>query len=144
MGNPKKRKRMRMRDRKLANLIKLLNTALIISLSVVSFNSQARAEDCDGTTAEMIACGQRNLQRADRELNAFWQSLPESLKKQLRQQQRDWIKYRDSYCDAEAKSIANGGSMEPLIRLGCLAGETEAQTQKLIQLKNLIEGKESK
>jgi uncharacterized protein YecT (DUF1311 family) len=125
-----------MRYRKLANLINLLNTGLIISLSFVSFNNQAHAENCVGTTADMIDCGKRNFQRANRELNDFWQSLPEARKKQLMQQQRDWIKYRDSYCDAEAKSIAGGGSMEPLIKLGCLAGETKAQTQKLIRLQN--------
>jgi uncharacterized protein YecT (DUF1311 family) len=147
LGTPKilKRKRMRMRDRKLANLIKLLNTALIISLSFVSFNSQARAEDCDGTTAEMKACGQRNLDSADGKLNAFWQSLPESRKKQLIQQQRAWMKYRDSYCDAYAKSLFDAGSRDAiLVRLGCLTEETKAQTQKLIDLQNLIEGKGSK
>ena len=48
----------------------------------------------------------------------------------LLQSQRDWLKFRDSYCVVEGY-YARGGSMEPMLVSGCLEQVTKQRTDQL-------------
>jgi uncharacterized protein YecT (DUF1311 family) len=48
----------------------------------------------------------------------------------LRKAQRLWIPYRDAACEAAAAPY-QGGTIQPLIRLGCLTDLTETRTKEL-------------
>lgn len=105
--------------------------ATLLMLPIVLYPNQVKAEECDGSTTEMIACSRRLFNKADARLNEVWQSLPQATRDQLRQAQRTWIQYKEQKCKAEANAIAEGGTMKPLVELGCLIDETEKRTNEL-------------
>ncbi|MCT7952582.1 DUF1311 domain-containing protein [Ancylothrix sp. C2] len=111
--------------------MKLIIMATLVILPVALYPNPVKAEQCDGSTAEMVACGQRLFNKADARLNAVWQSLPKNKQNTLRDAQLKWIEYKERKCKAEASAIAEGGTMKPLIELGCLIGETEKRTAEL-------------
>ncbi|WBU65321.1 lysozyme inhibitor LprI family protein [Paracoccus aerodenitrificans] len=99
------------------------------------------------STASMIGCTAQETAFWDGILNESYQELiaeakgwthpgdprvttemaPEIL---LRQMQRDWIAYRDSTCDWNARPW-QGGSIVGVIRAGCLLDETALQALRL-------------
>ncbi len=112
--------------------------AWLVAAMLLSLPQPASAEDCDGTTAQMIACGSPNLDRADAELNGAYKVAMQNARAmgfadKLRNAQRLWIPFRDAACAAEA-APHDGGSIQPLIRIGCLTGMTEQRTQDLRRL----------
>lgn len=99
--------------------------------------SQA-AEEEEGpivTQGEMNRQAAESLAKADKELNAFYGQLMKALDPKdvpkVRQAQRDWIKYRDSYAKAVADFVAEGGSMWPLIYHGTRDRLTRQQIKNL-------------
>ncbi len=88
------------------------------------------------TQSSMNACAQQRWQATDRELNRIYQSLTPQLSNTRRQQlvtaQRAWITFRDSEC-AFSSSLAEGGSMQPMLLYGCLGGLTETRNSELNQ-----------
>ncbi len=97
----------------------------------------ARAEvSCDygGTQAQMNVCAFDEYARADAALNAAYKHamarLGGATKAKLKQAQRLWLPYRDAACEAEAGPF-DGGSIQPLIRAGCLTRLTKSRTQDL-------------
>ena len=115
-------------------------TLLLISLLVVLVRTEVAESgspfQCkyDGNQQEMNACAFRDYEVADRTLNHTYKEvmsrLPEAKQRDLRQQQRAWLKKRDSQCWAEAKS-SEGGSIWPLEYYGCLRSTTERRTEEL-------------
>lgn len=112
--------------------------------------------DCDNAMAqqEMNYCAGKDYEEADAELNAVWAEVVAAARDSdielksfgddgrpgyedtVRAAQRAWIGYRDSWCDYMGYE-ARGGSMEPMLIAGCLAGLTRART---IELRNSLEG----
>jgi uncharacterized protein YecT (DUF1311 family) len=102
---------------------------------VLVASGPAVSQSCDGTTAEMRECGAALLERADAELNAVYRQAMTQAKAggyddTLRKAQRLWIPYRDAACEAAAAPY-QGGTIQPLIRLGCLTDLTETRTKEL-------------
>ncbi|MEB3831554.1 lysozyme inhibitor LprI family protein [Phormidium sp. CCY1219] len=89
------------------------------------------------TQSEMNACAARNWQSADRELNQVYQTLTPNLSPSRRQKlvtaQRRWIEFRDAECEFYSSLIAYGGSMQPMLRSGCMETLTEQRSSELYQ-----------
>lgn len=88
----------------------------------------------DGNQQEMDACAVRDYKAADKVLNATYKqvmsALPFAKQKDLRRDQRVWLKERDPNCKAEAK-LSEGGSIWPLEYFGCLQTVTEERIKQL-------------
>jgi uncharacterized protein YecT (DUF1311 family) len=115
-------------------------TVLLIPLLAVLVRTDAAGIEpsfqCrpDGNQQEMNACAFRDHEVADRALNQTYKELmsqlPEGKQRDLRQQQRAWLKKRDSHCWAEAKP-SEGGSIWAFEYYGCLRFTTERRTKEL-------------
>ncbi|WP_231710488.1 lysozyme inhibitor LprI family protein [Roseibium limicola] len=103
------------------------------------------------TQMEMTYCAGEAFKQADAELNQVYseamramQSLDEGLTGSglegaadaLREAQRAWVPFRDKACISQG-FMARGGSMEPMLVVGCKATLTQ---QRIEDLKNLAEG----
>jgi len=108
------------------NLRAALATATLLS----ALPGVAEAASCDDavTTVQMIDCAAADLSAADARLNAVYQKAragrDDIAKTLLRDAQRAWIKYRDAEC-LRQRDIARGGTMAPLLEIGCKTGMTE-------------------
>ena len=82
----------------------------------------------------MNRCAQEEYKKADAQLNKAYQQLLAKLEtayqEKLKTAQRAWLVFRDAHCECEAFAF-DGGSMQPMIRGYCLAGETTARTKQL-------------
>lgn len=96
----------------------------------------AHASDiCDSTTAcanaqttvDLVNCGSQVADAADAKLNDLWPKVlglydgytnAEQSKKELRQAQNDWIKFRDATCLAEY-NLADGGTIGGIYSVEC-------------------------
>lgn len=105
----------------------------------------AHAADCGEfhTQSQMNQCASRAYQKADAELNAQYNAyraqLDETQKRDIKQIQLAWIKYRDLSCAFEASGV-QGGSVYPLIMSTCLTDMTQERLQQLKRLANCEEG----
>jgi len=96
----------------------------------------AQTVSCDEamTTREMMVCEKAALDTADKELNRVYDVMQANLDKTgkllLRDAQRAWIAYRDAEC-ARIADFARGGTMAPLLALGCKAKMTADRTTEL-------------
>ena len=96
----------------------------------------ALALDCANasTTVDMLQCADIDYQAADKRLNrsygAFKKTLDAEGAKLLLESQRAWLKYRDTNC-ALAADQARGGTMAPLVSLGCQADMTAKRAKEL-------------
>ena len=99
-------------------------------------SSPASALDCNNaqTTVDMVTCSQQSYNRADAELNRVYKRLRATLDDQgktlLRDAQRAWIKYRDAECLRHRDGV-RGGTMMPIVEIGCLEEMTIIRTQQL-------------
>lgn len=88
------------------------------------------------TQSDLNACEQQRWEAADLELNQIYQSLTPQLSNNRRQQlvkaQRAWIAFRDSEC-AFHSSVAEGGTMQPMLYYACLANLTDIRNVELYQ-----------
>lgn len=80
------------------------------------------------TTTDIVDCLASHLNLIDGDLNRTYQELRAGLntaeKAKLLKAQRLWIKYRDAEC-ARIAGYASGGTMAPILNLGCLLKLTE-------------------
>ncbi|NVK19341.1 MAG: DUF1311 domain-containing protein [Methylocystaceae bacterium] len=112
-----------------------MQTRILIFLLML-FHSPAWALDCDNanTTAEMVICADQEFQKADQQLNKAYQALRQDLddpaKALLKSAQLNWIKFRDSHCLFE-RDKARGGTIAPLMEIGCLTTLTQHRTVEL-------------
>lgn len=87
------------------------------------------------TTVEMVECAGWELEQADRWLNQVYAIVRDELeddqaKTLLRNAQRAWITYRDAACAADADEV-RGGTMQPLVEIGCRTGKTIQRAREL-------------
>lgn len=103
------------------------------------FSTQfAYASSCHERTesnAELTDCLRREYRSADRELNRVYQRIMRSIrskeeKRELRQAQREWIRYKTRDCRAAASQYG-GGSGGPAAEYECLGDRTRTRTQEL-------------
>lgn len=101
--------------------------------------------DCGGNTLQMVQCANRSFDRADRELKLVWEEIAQALSDQdrrlndhreprleiARTAHEAWLAFRDAQCAVEADSEARGGTMYPLIYIGCRTEMTRARVQQL-------------
>lgn len=90
------------------------------------------------TQMDMNACAAQDYQTADADLNSAWADLRQARGEDpswdaILEAQRLWIPFRDAHCEAEAAPY-EGGSIQPLIRLSCLATVTNHRTTQLRDL----------
>lgn len=104
--------------------------------------------DCAGNTAQMVQCANRIFDRADHDMNVVWRDITAALQREDRQwndhreprleiartAQRTWLAFRDAQCAAEADEEARGGTLYPLIYIGC---RTQMTRQRIAQLRSL-------
>ena len=100
---------------------------------------RAIALDCSNaiTTVDMIECADKDYSAADKSLNHAYSALKKTLdatgNELLLNAQRAWLKFRDASCDLDADQ-ARGGTMAPLLRIGCLTAMTKERTKALTEL----------
>lgn len=87
------------------------------------------------TTVEMVECASWELEQADRWLNQVYTivrgDLPDDQAKTLlRDAQRAWVAFRDAACAADADEV-RGGTMAPLVEIGCRTFQTKQRARDL-------------
>ena len=107
-------------------------------LSLLAMAMVAQAAECRNATtqADLNRCSGLRAHRADTELDAAWRRLTAGAKANeaaLLAAQRQWLRFRDAECLAEAAAYA-GGSMRPMAHSSCLADLTEERTARLKNL----------
>jgi uncharacterized protein YecT (DUF1311 family) len=94
------------------------------------------ASECENavTTAAMRNCEATRYATAQQELNATYQRLMGRLdsgqKEKLRLTQRAWLRFREANADFQA-SLAQGGTLAPLMRISSLTEMTKARALEL-------------
>lgn len=117
--------------------------ALMFSVLLLIAGPAAAQVNCDNATtqADMNRCAALDLQRANDEINATYADLRRGLSKaqqeELRQIQLAWIRFKDLQCQLES-SVAEGGSMQPLLRDTCLTTLTNQRNTELRSLRRLL------
>lgn len=116
---------------------------LALALGLMPFATPALAQDkaeCSDpqTQMDMNQCAGQDYEAADAELNIVWAELRQARSDNpswnaILEAQRLWIPFRDAHCEAEAAPY-EGGSIQPLIRLSCLAATTNQRTTQLHDL----------
>lgn len=123
--------------------------ALFLLILLLNFNL-ALALNCDApeTTADMVECSGILLKEKDAELNTVYKQVLKlcqeedrhnnkigtgysfESKKKLVEAQKLWIQFRDKDCDSVG-DYNGGGSISPVMYLGCLIDRTEQRTKEL-------------
>jgi len=120
---------------------------LIICLALVllSVTNGALAENCQNLRAQVDvnACTYANLDLATKKLNNTYKNYSKKLdaeqKKQFKEIQLAWIKFKDLSCKFEASGV-EGGSAYPMILDVCLTEKTKQRYKELEILNNCQEG----
>ena len=111
----------------------------ICHLSTVQAQVEVIKCNVMGTQQEMNQCAYQDYEQADKRLNKAYKktmlSLSISSQQSLREEQRAWLKRRDSKCKEEAKEI-EGGSAWPLVFYGCLRQITVIRMSQIVTLSN--------
>jgi uncharacterized protein YecT (DUF1311 family) len=115
----------------------LVKTAFVIILLAPwpRTHGQSVSDPCvDGTSPQQLACAEREFRSASGQLKQARTDLyivlePRSRVK-LRAAERLWLRYRKSNCEAEA-SIYEGGTIQPLVELRCMARVTRERAAEL-------------
>ncbi|CCM76197.1 lysozyme inhibitor LprI family protein [Rhizobium mesoamericanum] len=114
----------------------------------IAFGANAEDLDCNNpvTQADMTACERARQETADKALNAQYKITRAALatldkdlgadggaEKALVKAQRAWMDFRDAECEVTGFQ-ARGGTMEPMLVAGCIAGLTDQRTKQLKEL----------
>jgi uncharacterized protein YecT (DUF1311 family) len=89
-----------------------------------------------GSTADTVACFDREYRAADRDLNALYGRIQKALEPDelagLVRAERLWVQYRDATCSAEL-ALYGGGTGGSPTKIACLAAETRARQASLLR-----------
>ncbi|AFY53498.1 hypothetical protein Riv7116_0921 [Rivularia sp. PCC 7116] len=114
----------------------ILGIVALPNLARGSSDKIAQISNCNNaqTTYEMRVCADRSYKAADKKLNQVYRQLKPKLgksqQKKLVNAQLAWIQFRDKTCKFRS-SFAAGGTLEPVLELGCLADVTEKRVKDL-------------
>jgi uncharacterized protein YecT (DUF1311 family) len=120
-----------------------MKVLILLAASLTSL--AAYAIDCTkaNTQAEMTLCSNADYANADAKLDASYNKLRAKLgdvaKRQLRDAQVSWIKYRDADCVFQSSGV-EGGSAHGMVFAACLTAKTQARTAELNALLQCEEG----
>lgn len=93
------------------------------------------------TTYEMKVCAGISYESADKKLNQVYRQLKPRLgrsqQKKLVNAQLSWIQFRNKSCAFEG-AFAEGGTLEPVLRINCLADVTEKRVDDLERYLGII------
>lgn len=111
------------------------------------FSQSGFAQDVDCANAQdqtsMNDCAAQSYRASDAALNKTYAALGKTVSKaglaKLKTAQRAWISYRDAQCEFESAGT-DDGSVHPMIVSTCLDQLTQAQTERLNQQLNCVEG----
>ncbi|MYM42201.1 lysozyme inhibitor LprI family protein [Duganella qianjiadongensis] len=116
---------------------------IVFALLCVFFRSAVANCEAPKTQVEMTECARQDYAEQDRKLNIAYAEyrvrLRESQKKQLKDAQRAWIKFRDASCEFESSGV-EGGSVYPMVRYLCLSEKTAIRLQEIKELSVCKEG----
>ncbi|MEM7726816.1 MAG: lysozyme inhibitor LprI family protein [Cyanobacteria bacterium P01_A01_bin.45] len=129
-------------------LISLPLISIIASPNLARGNSYktVQSANCNNpqTTLEMKICAGRTYEAADKKLNRVYRQLKPKLRtsqqKKLVNAQLAWIQFRDKSCAFEATE-AEGGTLEPILKLNCLADTTQQRTKDLQRYLQVVENR---
>lgn len=122
----------------------MVRACLAVAVFGLALGSASLAAECKGTRqADLDACAEADLKRADAAMNAAYSKLMKRIGPRaqagLKEAQRAWLPYRDRTCDLEALGT-EGGSAQPMVRAGCLAQVTGERTRRLTGYLSCQEG----
>ena len=108
---------------------------LLLFAPILCARGQSAVDPCtEGTSPQQLACAEREFKAASEQFKRARAELYEDLeprsRAKLRAAERLWLKYRKSNCEAEA-SIYEGGTIQPLIQLLCMARVTRERAAEL-------------
>jgi uncharacterized protein YecT (DUF1311 family) len=113
--------------------------ALLVSVGLLAQDTALTTPAGNGcqnatTTSAMRACENRRYVDAQGELDAAYQDLlrhlDETQRQKLRVAQRAWVRFRDTNAEFQA-SLAQGGTLGPLLKVGSLTEMTKARASEL-------------
>lgn len=116
---------------------------MIPALVFLAAASAAGPCDSDQTQSDLDVCWAHQAEAADAALNANYKKVRAGLKSlgvnpdSLVPVQLAWISARDKTCDFE-ESLYEGGSIAPMIYSECVYRMTQARTQRLVALLDVL------
>lgn len=116
-----------------------------IYASLLLFSPSSFASNCEsgGSQRELNACASSALDHETKIINRIYgdlrTKLDETQKRQMKDIQLAWIKFRDLECKFTAAGVA-GGSVYPMVLDACLAEMTRQRIKELERFLNCKEG----
>lgn len=121
--------------------MKTFLTTFAVIILLAPFGPGARAQTAEDPchpdaqrSSQLTACAERKLKEAAAELKRaraeLYSDLEPRSRVKFRAAERLWLRYRKSNCETEA-SIYEGGTIQPLIELRCMARLTLARAEEL-------------
>jgi len=113
----------------------LMLTIIYISANEIHYSQQYQSclDNSGGITSDMRTCSKKELSYQDGLLNKYYKQAMKKLgnakRKELKQVQRSWMKYRDSKCGFDYG--LTGGTMDLVIGDGCLVDMTAQRAEEL-------------
>lgn len=108
----------------------------LVAASSASAQPQPKRGPCADarTQVEMNECAGKESEKADRELNNYYDRLSAKLhgahKQTLKAAQLAWVKFRDADCEYQTY-LFRDGTIYPLLHSSCLTAKTQARTKEL-------------
>lgn len=124
--------------------MKVIFVLFFLSLAF-AFSATAFAAECGDldTQAAMNQCALVQFQQLDKEMNKTYTEYQSRLdrrqKRQIKEVQLAWVKFRDLACKFESSGV-EGGSVHPFIFRSCLAEKTRVRLKDLALLVSCEEG----
>jgi uncharacterized protein YecT (DUF1311 family) len=114
--------------------------AALMFMSAMATPVWAEDVNCDNamTTHDINLCADAELQKVEKNLNVVYQRVMAALAKaedptvrtQLLEAQRAWVKFREADCDA-VYSHHQGGTMRTVMHIGCMQQHAERRIADL-------------
>ena len=116
-----------------ARILLSLSTALSLSAAPAFAGAKDNpAQDCDGSTVEIVECFKAKTAQSDKRLNIAFEKAMKAANPQqhdqLRTAQRLWIQYRDANCLYVGMG---GGTISQINAAQCLFSMTEERAKEL-------------
>jgi len=116
-----------------ARILLSLSTALSLSAAPAFAGAKGNpAQDCDGSTVQMVECIKSKTAQSDKRLNIAFEKAMQAANPQqhdqLRTAQRLWIQYRDANCLYVGMG---GGTISQINAAQCLFSMTEERAKEL-------------
>lgn len=104
---------------------------------MIPVHAQGACDKDSFTTPDLIICGQQSFEKRDAVLNEQYKKALVSLlpadKKLLIDVQRNWVKFKEEYCE-EIYQATFPGAEAPIEKLACLSHITNSRLGELIYL----------